>query len=103
MTDDVAFLARPAGRTPALIEQVTAAYRDPAVRDEVRGLVRTRLDAAVAANRLVTIEESLAKLMLVTPGCRPEDRAVAQAAIARSQSDDERPAAPKKRRFWQRG
>jgi len=88
----------------ALFALVTAAYRDPAIRDEVRGLVRTRLDAAVAANRPVTIEESLATLMLVTPGCRPDDRAVAMAAIARTNADDdERPAAPKKRRFWQRG
>ena len=88
----------------ALFALVTAAYRDPAIRDEVRGMVRTRLDAAVAANRPVTIEESLATLMLVTPGCRPDDRAVAMAAIARTNADDgERPAAPKKRRFWQRG
>jgi len=88
----------------ALFALVTAAYRDPAVRDEVRDLVRTRLDAAVAANRLVTIEASLAKLMLATPGCRADDRAVATAAIARANSDDEEePPAPKKRRFWQRG
>jgi hypothetical protein len=88
----------------ALFALVTAAYRDPAVREEVRGLVRTRLDAAVAANRLVTIEESLAKLMLVTPGCLPEDRAVATTALTRADSQaDEQPAAPKKRRFWQRG
>jgi len=88
----------------ALFALVTAAYRDTAIRDEVRGLVRTRLDAAVAANRPVTIEESLATLMLVTPGCRPDDRAVAMAAIARTNADDDdRAAAPKKRRFWQRG
>jgi hypothetical protein len=88
----------------ALFALVTAAYRDPVARDEVRALVRTRLDAAVAANRLVTIEESVAKLMLVTPGCRPDDRAVAAAAIARANAnDDERPTTPKKRRLWQRG
>jgi hypothetical protein len=88
----------------ALFALVTAAYRDPAVREEVRSLVRTRLDAAVAANRLVTIEDSLAKLMLVTPECLPEDRAVATTALTRANSHaDEQPAAPKKRRFWQRG
>ncbi|GAA1873099.1 hypothetical protein [Asanoa iriomotensis] len=89
----------------ALFALVTAAYLDPAARDEVRGLVRTRLDAAVAANRLVTIEQSLATLMLLTPGCRRDDKAVATAAISRANPDGEgeRPAPPKKRRFWQRG
>ncbi|MEU4162629.1 hypothetical protein [Actinoplanes sp. NPDC026670] len=91
----------------ALFALVTAAFRDPGRRPEVRELVRARLDAAVAADRLVTIEESLAHLMLVTPGCRPEDRAVAAAALARAASDtgDEQPAPPprpRKRRFWHR-
>jgi hypothetical protein len=66
----------------ALFALVTAAYREPALREEVRGLVRARLDAAVAAHRLVTIEPSLAELMLVTPGCTATDRAVAKAALA---------------------
>jgi hypothetical protein len=51
----------------ALFALVTAAYRQPEVREEVRALVRARLDAAVAATRLVTIEKSLAQLILVTP------------------------------------
>ncbi|WP_406068522.1 hypothetical protein [Micromonospora sp. NBC_01638] len=86
----------------ALFALVTAAYREPALREEVRQLVRARLDAA-AADRLVTIEESLAQLMLVTPGCRADDRAVATAVLARAtQDDDEKPASPKKRRGWQR-
>ncbi|HEY2791130.1 MAG TPA: hypothetical protein VGJ28_02160 [Micromonosporaceae bacterium] len=46
----------------ALFALVTAAYRDPDVRAEVRGLVRQRLDVALVANRLVTIGESLARL-----------------------------------------
>ncbi|RKF24691.1 hypothetical protein [Micromonospora globbae] len=61
------------------------------------------LDAAVAADRLVTIEELLAQLLLVTPGCRADDRAVAAAALARPRQDDEEePALPRKRRLWQR-
>ncbi|MGW5668480.1 hypothetical protein, partial [Micromonospora sp. NPDC003776] len=73
----------------ALFALVTAAYREPELRAEVRQLVRARLDAAVAANRLVTIEESLAKLMLVTPGCHPDDRALAAAVLARAAEDEE--------------
>jgi hypothetical protein len=86
----------------ALSALVTAAYRDPAVRAEVRQLVRARLDAAVAADRLVTIEESLAELMLVTPGCRTDDRAVARAALARAAHDASDGPAPPKRRWWRR-
>jgi hypothetical protein len=73
----------------ALFALVTAAYREPQVRAEVRELVRARLDAAVTADRVVAIEESLAQLMLVTPGCTPGDRAVATDALARAQSEDE--------------
>ncbi|MFR9777213.1 hypothetical protein ACL02O_14285 [Micromonospora sp. MS34] len=93
----------------ALFALVTAAYREPELRAEVRQLVRARLDAAVAAHRLVTIEESLAKLMLVTPGCRADDRAVATAALARAAQDEEQeereepaPAPVEKRRWWRR-
>ena len=92
----------------ALFALVTAAYREPDLRPEVRQLVRARLDAAVAANRLVTIEESLAQLMIVTPGCRQDDRALATAVLARAAQDDEEDEAPApapvvKRRWWQRG
>lgn len=95
----------------ALFALVTAAYREPDLRAEVRQLVRARLDAAVAADRLVTIEESLAKLMLVTPGCRADDRALATAVLARAEDEDEQdeqsapaaaPAPAPKRRWWQR-
>jgi len=88
----------------ALFALVTAAYQDPSVRDEVHGLVRARLDAAVAANRAVTIEASLAHLMLITPGCRPEDRALATTVLARANADDDEPPAakPAKRRWWQK-
>jgi hypothetical protein len=71
----------------------------------VHSLVRARLDAAVAAPRLVTIEPSLAHLMLLTPGCTPADREIATAALARTADEDdeeEPPPAPKKRRWWQR-
>jgi hypothetical protein len=85
----------------ALFALVTVAYREPQLREEVRPLVRARLDAAAAAPRLVTIEESLAQLMMVTPGCRTEDRAVAKATLARGASTDD-PTRPAKRRWWQR-
>jgi hypothetical protein len=82
----------------ALFALVTAAHREPEPRAEVHALVRARLDAAVAAPRPVTIEPSLAHLMLVTPGCTPGDRKVATAALARAA---EQPApAPRKRRLW---
>ena len=70
----------------ALFALVTAAYREPAVRPEIGGLVRARLDAAVAASktRVVTIEESLAQLMLITPGCQPGDRRLARRVLARA-------------------
>jgi len=84
----------------ALFALVTAAYREPDLRPEVRHLVRARLDAAVAAKRLVTIEASLARLMLVTPGCGADDRAVATAALARAVPDNGEPAPRKKRRWW---
>jgi len=88
----------------ALFALVTAAYREPALREEVRQLVRGRLDVAVAAHRLVTIEESLAQLMMVTPGCNLDDRAVAAAALARAERDDDGDAGPpRKRRWWRRG
>ncbi len=90
----------------ALFALVTAAYREPDQRPEVRQLVRARLDAAVAANRLVTIEESLAKLMLVTPGCTTDDRSQASAVLARSAREDSNdrvgPAPTAKRRWWPR-
>jgi hypothetical protein len=78
----------------ALFALVTAAYREPALRAEVRGLVRARLDAARAAPRLVTIGESLARLMLITPGCTSADRAAARATL--------RDAKAKPRRWWRR-
>ena len=71
----------------ALFALVTTAYREPDHRADIRSLVRARLDVAVAANRMVTIAESLAQLMLITPGCRAEDRAVATAALARATDD----------------
>jgi hypothetical protein len=86
----------------ALFALVAAGYREPELREDVRALVRARLDAAVAADRLVTIEESLARLMLVTPGCRAEDRAVAVAALARAEADDDEPVRSDKRRWWRR-
>ncbi|MEU7867751.1 hypothetical protein [Dactylosporangium sp. NPDC049140] len=84
----------------ALFALVTAAYRDPAVRTEVRDLVRARLDAAARAPREVTIELSLARLMLITPGSTAADHALARQCIARITGDDE--PAPRKRRWWQR-
>jgi hypothetical protein len=87
----------------ALFALVTAAWREPELREEVRQLVRTRLDAAVTADRLVTIEKSLAQLMLVTPGCTTDDRNLATAALSRtdqSGGDDQIRARPRSRRWW---
>jgi hypothetical protein len=86
----------------ALCALVTAAFREPPLREEVRFLVRTRLDAARAAPRLVTIEESLANLMLVTPGCTVEDRESATATLRAAARDDE-PAPARKRPWWRKG
>jgi hypothetical protein len=90
----------------ALLALVAVAYREPEQRAEVRALVRTRLDAATAAPRLVTIEESLARLMLVTPGCTPDDRAAAEVVLARAEAEDEPRPEPepesRKRRWWQK-
>jgi hypothetical protein len=86
----------------ALFALVTAAYREPEQREEVRGLVRSRLDAALSARRLVSIEKSLAQLMLVTPRCRADDRAVATAALSRAAHDGDDPGGRGKRRWWRR-
>jgi hypothetical protein len=90
----------------ALFALVTVAYREPEQRAEVRAFVRARLDAAVSAPRLVTIEESLARLMLITPGCTADDRAAAGAVLASSSDagdDDPEPSPPKaKKRWWRR-
>jgi hypothetical protein len=87
----------------ALFALLTAGYRERQLRPEVRGLVRARLDAAVAARRLVTIGESLARLMLITPGCRPEDRALAQATLAAAREDETDEPVPQPRRRWWQG
>jgi len=92
---DLAFGVEDWATDSALFALVTAAFQQPEIREDARQVVRARLDAAVAANRLVTIEKSLAELMLITPGCRPPDRKVAQTALARDES-------PRKRRWWQR-
>jgi hypothetical protein len=99
---DLAFGVEDWATDAALFALVTAAYREPELRVEVRDLVRARLDVAVAAHRLVTIEESLAQLMMITPGCRRDDRAVATAVLARVTQDHDEPVAPAKRRWWQR-
>jgi hypothetical protein len=83
----------------ALFALVTVAYREPERRDEVRDLVRSRLDAAAAADRWVSIRASLAELMLVTPGCRAEDRAAARAAAPK---DHPQSAGRPRLRWWRR-
>jgi hypothetical protein len=104
---DLAFGAEDWVSDAALFALVTAAYHDPARRREVHDLVRARLEAAIASHRLVTIEVSLARLMLITPGCTADDRTLASAAIARATSDDDVPGEPAptpapKRRWWRR-
>ncbi|MER7276585.1 hypothetical protein ABT369_19295 [Dactylosporangium sp. NPDC000244] len=91
---DLAFGVEDWSADAALFALVALAYREPARRREVRDLVRARLDAAVGAGRVVTIEESLAHLMLVTPGCTASDHAKARAVLARHGVP-----APKRRRW----
>jgi len=91
----------------ALFALVTVAHREPEQREEVRALVRARLDAAMAAPRLVTIEESLARLMLISPGCTEGDRVAAGSVLARLDSEEEdegegEPEPPKRKRRWWR-
>ncbi|GAA4588085.1 hypothetical protein BJY16_008440 [Actinoplanes octamycinicus] len=79
----------------ALFALVTAAYREPALRDEVRVLVRDRLVAATEAPRPVMIWTSLAHLMLVTPGAVEGEKALAQAVLRQSEDEgDDEDAAP---------
>jgi hypothetical protein len=85
----------------ALFALVAGAYREPARRPEARGLVRERLEAAVRAPRMVTIEESLANLMLATPGCTADDRQLAGHVLKR-ELDEEPAPRPARRRWWQR-
>jgi len=103
---DLAFGAEDWVSDAALFALVTAAFHEPARRREVHDLVRARLEAAVRSHRLVTIEVSLARLMLITPGCTADDHALASAAIACATTDDDpdrpAPAPPAKRRWWRR-
>jgi len=98
---DLAFGVEDWTSDAALFALVTAAYRDPAVRPEVHDLVRARLDTAVAAPRPAEIRASLAHLILVTPGCTPQDRALAESVLA---DDSDEPATHRRnRRWWKRG
>ena len=64
---------------------LTAVWVPDAAHETMSDLVRARLDAAAAANRWVSIHASLAALMVVTPGCRAEDRAAAALSNGRAQ------------------
>jgi hypothetical protein len=99
---DLAFGAEDWVSDAALFALVTGAYREPHRRAEVRRLVRARLDAAMAAPRVVTIEQSLAQLMLITPGCTAGDRTLAAAVLNRSTEATPAQAGPPRRRWWQR-
>ncbi|BCJ40945.1 hypothetical protein GCM10010168_47550 [Actinoplanes ianthinogenes] len=76
----------------ALFALVTAAYREPELRAEVRDLVRDRLIAATEAPRPVMIWSSLAHLMLVTPGAVEGEKALAHAVLRQSEDDEEEEA-----------
>ncbi|MFG2040291.1 tetratricopeptide repeat protein [Dactylosporangium sp. NPDC048998] len=91
----------------ALFALVVAAWLDPACREEVRGIVGRRfLDAMEQSReRVVTIREALAELVLVTPQMVPEVSALARDLLARRDGEDETfpppPAAePAKKRRW---
>lgn len=70
---------------------VVAAWADPAVRDDVRGLVTQRFLDGVAAyrERNVTIIGPMAHLVLATPGIHPEVRELAAVVIRREEEQDE--------------
>jgi hypothetical protein len=82
----------------ALFALVTAAFRDPAVRDEVRDLVAERLLAATRAPRPVTIWTSLAHLMLITPGATEDQKSLATAVLEQDDEPEpeEAPAPPER-------
>ncbi len=98
MLVDLAFGVEDWVSDAALFALVAHAYWKPERRSETRDLVRARLVAAAEADRPVTIAESLAHLMLVTPGCRPADQALAMSVGARATAAEPAP----KRRWWQR-
>lgn len=68
----------------ALFALVVAAWINPEARDDVRTIVRARLDVAMRTRkrRLMTIAPSIAALMLITPGCTRRDRAVSRKLTA---------------------
>ena len=70
---------------------VVAAWADPAVRDDVRGLVIQRFLDGVTAyrERNVTIIGPMAHLVLATPGIQPEARELAAVVIRREEEQDE--------------
>ncbi|MEV6851585.1 hypothetical protein [Actinoplanes sp. NPDC051411] len=88
---DLAFGVEDWACDAALFALVTAAYREPALRDEVRVLVRDRLVAATKAPRPVTIWTSLAQLMLITPGLLDGERSLATTVLERNADDDDEP------------
>jgi hypothetical protein len=65
----------------ALFAMITAAWIDPAVRDDVRATVRAAVAAATRTRRRreMHIAPSIVGLMLITPGCDDRDRAAAEA------------------------
>ncbi|WP_432967702.1 tetratricopeptide repeat protein [Dactylosporangium sp. CA-233914] len=77
----------------ALFALVVAAWLDPGCRAEVRDTVGYRFMAAVtqSRDRVVTIRESLAALVLATPDMVPEVTALARDLLS---PDDEEPAPP---------
>ncbi|WP_436529094.1 hypothetical protein [Actinoplanes sp. HUAS TT8] len=75
----------------ALFALVTAAYRQPEIRDEVRGLVADRMLAATRAPRPVTIWTSLAHLMLITPNATADDRSLAAAILKQNEEPEPEP------------
>ncbi|MEV6931096.1 tetratricopeptide repeat protein [Dactylosporangium sp. NPDC051485] len=90
----------------ALFALVVAAWLDPAGRAEVRGVVGGRFLEAVqqSRHRVVTIRESLAELVLITPDMVPEVSSLAREVLARHREHGATgaaaPPAPPRRRRW---
>ncbi|AGL15115.1 tetratricopeptide repeat protein [Actinoplanes sp. N902-109] len=84
----------------ALFALVVAAWVDPSCRAEVRETVGSRFVRAVESShaRVVTVLDSLAELVLITPDMSPAVRALATDVLTPAAT----PAAPAAKRSWRR-
>jgi hypothetical protein len=91
----------------ALNAMVTAAWADPGIRSDVMEIAVIRFAGAIQAQRqrVVTIAEPLAHLMLITPGIPADVIDVAKMVIKResaTETPDAADAQPRRGRFRRR-